>query len=483
MRSRVSNARRFTFFLLFLSLYIMIKLLIITNDDQGSESNPSKGFHEAGINPSAPTVSLLEALGTTVSLRNLYSEGSNCSTEYLGAPNYVKSIGCSGLNARFCKILTCKNLLLGTDAKVYDLAHEFMAKYQKAFQTNTEIGKAAEDCDSFRRSRGYRMEPASTEDALFPIAFNILVHTNVGQLERLLRAIYRPQHSYCIHVDRKSSPDLINAVAKITECFENVFIATKLENIVYAGFTRLRADLNCMEDHVRRTSVQWKYLLNTAAQSFPLQTPEDMVRILKIYNGSNDIEGIHGPRVIRYRFESEWEERTETMSVNQTGKANKPAPHDLDIVRGSAFGAFSRKFVEFLLSDRRSLDLLEWSKKTYSPDEHFWATLHHTYTNPHLRTPGGYSGPPNEKPWLAVFVKWGGLPSGCHGKFVRGVCILGIADLPDLISRKEFFVNKFYEDFQPLGLDCLEAWIKQKEECPVPFDHEFYQKLPFVKRY
>lgn len=385
MKSRVSNTRRFTFFVLFLSLYIMIKLLIITNDDRG----PLKELHELGINPSAPTVSLSEALGTTVSLRNFYSEGSNCSTDYLGAPSYVKSVGCSG--SKFCEVLTCKNLLLGTDARVYDIARDFMDKHPKAFQSNAEIGKAADDCDSFLQSRGYHMGPASSEDALFPIAFNILAHTNAGQMERLLRAIYRPQHSYCIHIDQKSSSDFFKVVMKITECFTNVFIASKLEKIVYAGFTRLQADINCMEDHIRN-SVQWKYLLNIAALSFPLQTPEDMVRILKIYNGSNDIEGIHGARVLHFRFDSEWVERTDTMTVNQTGKSNKPPPHDLDIVRGSAFGVFSRKFVEFILTDRRSLDLLEWSRKTYSPDEHFWATLHHTYTNPHLRTPGGYSG-------------------------------------------------------------------------------------------
>lgn len=94
-----------------------------------------------------------------------------------------------------------------------------------------------------------------------------------------------------------------------------------------------------------------------------------------------------------------------------------------------------------------------------------------------------FLGPPNDKAWLAVFVKWAGLSSKCHGQYVRDICILGVADLPDLISQKEFFVNKFYEDFQALALDCLEAWIKHKEECPVPFDYEFYQNLSFVKRY
>jgi len=147
-----------------------------------------------------------------------------------------------------------------------------------------------------------------------------------------------------------------------------------------------------MKDLLEQRHVQWKYLLNLAALSFPLQTPEDMVRILRIYNGSNDIEGIHGRRILRRRFEEEWLEHDDTNTVNRTGRRNSSPPDRLDIVRGSAYGVFSRKFIEFALTDSKAQHLFEWSRKTFSPDEHYWATLNHLYSNPHLRTPGGYSG-------------------------------------------------------------------------------------------
>ena len=69
-----------------------------------------------------------------------------------------------------------------------------------------------------------------------------------------------------------------------------------------------------------------------------------------------------------------------------------PPPHDIDIVRGSAYGVFSREFVEFIIKDPRARDLLKWSEDTFSPDEHYWATLHHQYANPHLKAPGGFRG-------------------------------------------------------------------------------------------
>lgn len=38
-------------------------------------------------------------------------------------------------------------------------------------------------------------------------------------------------------------------------------------------------------------------------------------------------------------------------------------------------------------------ELLDWSRDTYSPDEHYWATLNY---NTHLHSPGGYKGKSNE---------------------------------------------------------------------------------------
>jgi hypothetical protein len=103
------------------------------------------------------------------------------------------------------------------------------------------------------------------------------------------------------------------------------------------------------------------------------------------------------------RFLYEWIENPAPISVDdddnaryvkpeRTAKKNSHPPDGLKIVKGSAYGAFSRNFVQFMIEDQRAKDLLEWSKKTFSPDEFFWATLHHTFANPHLNTPGGFFG-------------------------------------------------------------------------------------------
>ena len=48
-----------------------------------------------------------------------------------------------------------------------------------------------------------------------------------------------------------------------------------------------------MRDHLKGTAsgARWRYLINTAGQAFPLRTNEEIVSILRLYNGTNDIEG------------------------------------------------------------------------------------------------------------------------------------------------------------------------------------------------
>jgi len=56
------------------------------------------------------------------------------------------------------------------------------------------------------------------------------------------------------------------------------------------GCLYVQADINCMKDHVDNGG-DWKYLLNTAALAFPLRSVEETARILRTYNGANDVEG------------------------------------------------------------------------------------------------------------------------------------------------------------------------------------------------
>ena len=62
---------------------------------------------------------------------------------------------------------------------------------------------------------------------------------------------------------------------------------------------------------------------------------------------------------------------------------------------------------------------------------------------------------------MARYKRW--LPdqvnNHCNGKYVRRICIPGVADLPVLGVRPELFLNKLYWDYNHYVLDCLEELI------------------------
>ncbi|XP_025096271.1 N-acetyllactosaminide beta-1,6-N-acetylglucosaminyl-transferase-like isoform X2 [Pomacea canaliculata] len=294
------------------------------------------------------------------------------------------------------------------------------------------------NCENFRKRFGYeRYGQVSKEELDFPLAFNVLLYKDVDQLHMLLRAIYRPHNVYCLHVDGYANASVYKATAALANCLDNVFLTSKRENITYSGFTRLQADINCMQDHMTwkaekqgvktNSKIPWRYLINLPSQQFPLKTNAELVKILTIYNGSNDVEGITAFQVLEERFTLKhvykWDPKTQRKMIVRTKERLEPPPYNATVVKGSAYGVFSRDFVHFVLHDEHAKALLNWTRHVYSPDEFYWSILHH---NPSLGTPGAYHGRPDKKPWLAVYASWPPRDLCVSGKVVRGICIFGV---------------------------------------------------------
>jgi hypothetical protein len=222
-------------------------------------------------------------------------------------------------------------------------------------------------CDEYKQLRGFGSYNISNEEKEFPLAFSVLIHEKVEQFERMLKAIYRPQNIYCMHVDLKSAPDVHKAVHSISNCFDNVFIVSKQVHVVYASVQRLIADMNCMRDLVSQNKVDWKYLLNMAGSEWPLRTNYEIVKILTAFNGSNVIE--IQKKVNVERTTKIWTFNVDSKYPSNTGRNKSVPPHNFTIMKNSAYNIFHRKFVERALEDRKAIDLLKWGNDTYSPDE------------------------------------------------------------------------------------------------------------------
>nr|XP_001087111.1 N-acetyllactosaminide beta-1,6-N-acetylglucosaminyl-transferase isoform X3 [Macaca mulatta] len=314
-------------------------------------------------------------------------------------------------------------------------------------------------CKEYLTHSHYITAPLSKEEDDFPLAYIMVIHHHFDTFARLFRAIYMPQNIYCIHVDEKATTEFKDAVEQLLSCFPNAFLASKMEPVVYGGISRLQADLNCIKD-LSALEVSWKYVINTCGQDFPLKTNKEIVQYLKGFKGKNITPGVLPPAhaIGRTKYVHQEHLGKELSYVIRTTALKPPPPHNLTIYFGSAYVALSREFANFVLHDPRAVALLQWSKDTFSPDEHFWVTLN--------RIPGVPGSMPNAS-WTGNLraIKWSDMEDshgGCHGHYVHGICIYGNGDLKWLVNSPSLFANKFELNTYPLTVECLELRHRER---------------------
>ncbi|KAM3611587.1 uncharacterized protein V6R79_020874 [Siganus canaliculatus] len=325
------------------------------------------------------------------------------------------------------------------------------------------------DCEAFVKVRGYNVVPVSEVERSFPLAYSLVVHTNAPMVERILHAIYAPHNIYCIHYDQKSSPAFIKAMKNLARCTPNVFIASKLESVEYAHISRLHADLNCLSD-LLKSEVKWKYVINLCGQDFPLKSNYELVTELKQLNGSNMLESSRPSELKKQRFSFQHQLKNVPYEYHRipvkTASAKDAPPHGIEMFSGSAYFVLSWEFVSHISSSQVAKDFLAWSADTYSPDEHFWATL--------VRVPGVPGHIPRSEADITDLrsktrlVKWnyleGNLYPACTGTHKRSVCIYGVAELRWLLNYGHWFANKFDPKVDPVLIKCLEEKLMEKRQ-------------------
>ncbi|XP_054467752.1 beta-1,3-galactosyl-O-glycosyl-glycoprotein beta-1,6-N-acetylglucosaminyltransferase-like [Anoplopoma fimbria] len=321
---------------------------------------------------------------------------------------------------------------------------------------------ASQDCRKFKSSRKYLTFPLSKEEQDFPLAYSMVVHHKVQDFERLLRAIYAPENVYCVHVDKKSEASVVSAISAITSCFPNVFMVSQAVSVVYASWSRVQADLNCMAD-LYEAKTKWKYFINLCGQDFPLKTNLEIVRALQSLKGSNSLESEKMPQEKQWRMSNA--HQIVNGQITATGTKKGPPPFNLPILSGSAYIVVNRGFVRSVLEDNRIPALIEWAKDTYSPDEFLWATIQRLPGIPGSKRPSPKYDMTDINA-IARLVKWhayeGEAYPECQGHHVRSICVYGAGDLQWLLQQPHLFANKFDTDTDHIAVYCLEKYLRHK---------------------
>lgn len=360
----------------------------------------------------------------------------------------------------------CLAIISGGTVKRSDLQTLLASRTKKNLLSEDFYLNATKDCYAYIEKRGFITETLSEEEKNFPIAYSMVIHEKIEMFERLLRAIYAPQNIYCVHVDQKSPAEFQKAVEAIVSCFPNVFIASKLESVIYASWSRVQADLNCMKD-LLNSHINWKYLLNTCGTDFPIKTNREIVKVLKILNGRNSMESevTNDYKKLRWQYH-----HNVTNTVIRTDKKKSPPPISSPMFTGNAYFVVTRAFVKHVLQDSVVQTFLAWEEDTYSPDEHLWATLQRMPSVPGS-VPANIKYDMSDMQGFARVVKWSyltgdvekGAPySPCTGEYRRAVCVYGAGDIQWLLMQHHLFANKFDPTVDDVAIRCMESILRFK---------------------
>ncbi|XP_069606400.1 beta-1,3-galactosyl-O-glycosyl-glycoprotein beta-1,6-N-acetylglucosaminyltransferase 4 [Ranitomeya imitator] len=334
---------------------------------------------------------------------------------------------------------------------------------------DSDVVTLTNNCATYRNLRRYDDKLISQEEKDFPIAYSLVVHKGAISVERLLQTIYSPTNVYCIHYDQKSPSHFKKAMINLAKCFPNVFIASKLEPVFYAHISRLQADLNCLSD-LLKSPVQWKYVINLCGQDMPLKSNYELVSELKKLKGKNMLESTRPTDIKKERYTYHHEIKFVPsldyvqMPVKTLTKKSVP-PEGIEMYVGSAYFVLSHSFIQYIFNLPLVPEFLEWNKDTFSPDEHFWATL-----NRLPDAPGGLSrteGDVTDLDSKTRLVKWAYLEEThyppCTGTHVRSVCIYGAPELRWLLHSGHWFANKFDPKVDPILIKCLIEKIQEQQ--------------------
>ena len=355
--------------------------------------------------------------------------------------------------------VNCSKLFVG-DKEETDRVSRTMAALKRTLLPNAEVLQSVKNCTWLRNSfQDYTYN--SDLELSFPLAFTFVVHDSPQQVLRLLRVLYRPQNTYCIHYDAKSEHK--EFFESIADCFGNVIIPAKHETVVWGHYGVLGAQMHCLralQQHrlKQEPRLQWKYLINLCGKELPLSTNRALIQQLMQLNGSSSI--------FAYQDKDEWvtervmhrsflNKQTNRIFTNHTLKVTPPFPLS-QFYKSQTYVALSYLFTNFLVSNSTAKEYLQFFKFCQNPEEHFYATV---FMLPGAT--GGYVMGQNYFRMENVF--WMNSRSNytCYGGIIHQVCIVSYLDLPNILSLAgtHVFHNKYFMERDPVVAQCLEERV------------------------
>ena len=296
----------------------------------------------------------------------------------------------------------------------------------------------------------------------------ILLCSDADHFESLLRRIYRPFNSYCIHIDSRSNLEFVQVIRLLAECYHDMFNVSNIHvvsemAVIWGLDSILRADLLCFKILFEKFP-SWTALVNIAGSEYPIRSNLAFVKKFLNSKKNNEKGAVFERKLMttgmyQRRLKFYWQKGR----LRRTKTKRPPPPFRLTLYKGQRSGILDRYWVWFLLHHPVSKTFLDWSLDSGHTEEHFLQTL--TMIDKIDWSPESGYIVRQRRSWTSepiVRATWAWSNVTCHGKWRHSVCVYGLSDIPHILNvstEGPVMANKFLTDVDPNVVPCLDKIV------------------------
>lgn len=196
----------------------------------------------------------------------------------------------------------------------------------------------------------------------------------VRQVNRLINALYKRNHYFYIHVDKRQ--DYLHRKLSVLEThFPNIKMAKKRFSTIWGGASLLTMLLTSMKD-ILALNWNWDFVINLSESDFPIKSLENLEKFLSVNKGFNFVKS-HGREVQRFIKKQGLDKTFIECDTHMWRVGERKLPRGIVIDGGSDWIALSPNFVSYVANEKDELlsGLEIIFQHTLLPAESFFHTI------------------------------------------------------------------------------------------------------------
>ncbi|CAH0761189.1 unnamed protein product [Diatraea saccharalis] len=216
---------------------------------------------------------------------------------------------------------------------------------------------------------------ASNETSSVHIVFLLTLNGRaLRQVNRLINVLYRSNHYFLIHVDKRQDY-LHRKLSELEEKFPNIKLASHRYSSIWGGASLLQMLLTAMKD-IFSLGWNWDYVINLSESDFPIKSIEHLENFLAANKGLNFVKS-HGREVQRFIKKQGLDKSFIECETHMWRIGDRKLPRGIVIDGGSDWVALSPDFVSYVVNTYdellAGLDII--FRHTLLPAESFFHTV------------------------------------------------------------------------------------------------------------